>query len=174
MMTYCAAGQTLKILVLRFWDSNQSRRGLQCIFISLQVWWLSLPFWQLHFSFSLCHRRPGPPLLNLPLCPLLQTSAVSNLALWPVSPLPIYLHISPIASAPLSFPSFLGSLPALSIFSCCSPPYQLPSLPFFSLVFFNLFRYPFFSLHITSQLSILLPKSRQKLLIRFWLNLVEN
>lgn len=104
------------------------------IIVSFSFWWSS------SLPLSLCHQRSGPLLVNLPLCPLLQTSAVSNLALWPTSPLPIYLHISPIASAPLSFPC----IPHLyrTLYSCCSPAYQLPSLPLaafiFPLVFLNL------------------------------------
>lgn len=142
----------------------RSREGIQCIFIPAPFCWLSLPLWPAHCSklhFSPCHRRPGPLLLNLPLCPPLQTSAVSNLALWPTLPLPIYLHISPIAYEPLSFPSLPRSKTTLSIFSCCSPPYQLPSLPLsplsFSLVF-SIYTAPvphllIFSLHFTEWMT---------------------
>lgn len=77
----------------------------RCIFIP-QSLWAFLSHTRLHTAFlSLVTGSRGPMPLNLPLCPLLQTSAVSNLAPWPPSPLRIYLNISPIACAPLSFPS---------------------------------------------------------------------
>lgn len=111
--------------------------GMRCSFISQTLCPISLHFWPAHspkLHFSLCHCRLGPLLLNLPLCPLLQTSAVSNLALWPTSPLPIYLNISPIASAPLSFPSFPHAFYILMLLFSLSA--ALSSSILFSLFFF--------------------------------------
>lgn len=114
-------------LIFRIQTINAGVCWLDFISTSLPFCWLLLSP-KLHFSD--CQQKPGPLLLNFL---LLQTSAVSNLAPWPTSPFLIYLHILPIASASLSFPSF----PALSIFS--SPPYQLPSLPLSPLSFYLAF-----------------------------------
>lgn len=78
-------------------------------------------------------RQPRPLLLKLLHRPLLQTSAVSNLALRPMLPLPIYLHISPIASVLPSL--FTRTFCILLLLTSLSAP--LPSSLFVQVFFFS-------------------------------------
>lgn len=129
-------------------------------------------FWPTHgfkLYFSLCHWRP--PLLNLPLCPPLQTSAVSNLALWPPCCFPFISisHPSPLRhsrfpSSLVLYPHFLYS-PAAPLLLISCPPLSPLSFPLvFSICTAPVPNLSHFCLYISH--PNLLPKSRM-LLVAF-------